>query len=256
MRLLDLPQAKHFCSPPGPVRAATGRVSLPAFHHGLPTHVVVMAEGTTPFQIQQVNVIDSVERWLAFALANFRRSVEMLVPISAPWAHVTLYYSSFFSANAILGMFGGWIGHTEKGIRAVDVESASLGTQSLRVHRRLKAPSGATGSHRVFWDVFYHSTATIAAWAPASLASALSPVNGDYAWQIAERNCVNYDMLHAWVASTAFHTSLRPAKLNSLSGPLQLQLETTQTLLQLALHLRRHSVRANDRDGVSAGFVR
>jgi hypothetical protein len=236
MRLLDLPQAKHYCTPPAQARTGIGRQSLPTYYTGLAPHIVVMQEGSTAFQIHQVNVLDSVERWLAYAVAHYRRSIEMLVPVSAPWMHVTLYYSSFFAANAILGMFGGWIGHTARGIRAVDVEAGAPGNQALRVHRQLRSPRGAKGSHKIFWDVFYDATAAIVAWAPAELAPALSPVNGSYDWQIGERNNVNYDMFHAWAASKAFYASFNPARLKSLSGPLQLQLEATQTILQLALH--------------------
>jgi len=163
----------------------------------------------------------------------------MLVPISAPWAQVTLYYASFFAANAILGIFGGWIGHTQTGDRVVDVERGIAGSQELRIHRRPSSPNGAAGSHRRFWDFFYDATATIAAWAPPKLASALGPVNGDFAWQIAERNAVNYDMFHAWSASARFYSTFKPAKLKTLTGPLQLQLDATESLIRLALHFAK-----------------
>ena len=55
----------------------------------------------------------------------------MMVPVSAPWAQVTLYYGSFFAANAVLGIFGGWIGHTQNGNIAVDVERGASGTQCV-----------------------------------------------------------------------------------------------------------------------------
>jgi hypothetical protein len=235
MRLLDLPQAQHFCRPAPAIVAAVGTQSLRTFHDSIPKNVTVISEGHMHFQVHQINVLASVDQWLLFATAHYRRAMDMLVPASAPWAQVTLYYSSFFAANAILGMFGGWIGQARNGMRVVDVEHAIPGTQELRIHRKLSSPNGAAGSHRAFWDFFYDAVASIAAWAPNLLASALSPVNGDFAWQISERNDVNYDMFNAWAAAKLFHGTFRSSRLTSLSGPLQLQFEASERLIKLAL---------------------
>ncbi len=235
MRLLDLPHARYFCSPSAAVVTQVSAQSLRAFHASLPKGVTRISEGQLNFQVHQVNVLLSVDRWLMFAMSHYRRAIDMLIPASAPWAHVTLYYASFFAANAVLGMFGGWIGYTQDGIRVVDVEHGVPGTQELRIHRRLSSPSGATGSHRVFWDFFYDSAASISAWAPTPLAAALSPINGDIAWQIAERNDVNYDMFNAWDSAKLLHNTFKPSRLKSLRGPLQLQFEASERLLKLAL---------------------
>jgi hypothetical protein len=234
MRLFDLPQAKHFCNPLPATVAAVGSQSLPSFHTSIPKSVTSIAEGNLRFQIHQKNVLSSVDQWLLFSTAHYRRAVDMLVPASAPWAQVTLYYAAFFAANAILGMFGGWIGLAQDGLRVVDVEHGVPSSQELRIHRRPSSPNGANGSHRVFWDFFYDSVASIAAWAPPSLADALSPVNGDFAWQIAERNAVNYDMFKAWDAAKLFHASFKPTRFRSLRGPLQLQFEASEQLIKLA----------------------
>jgi hypothetical protein len=237
MRLLDLPQAKYFCAPAPATTAGISSQSLHAFHGSMTKGIVLLQEGTVQFHVHQVNLLDSIDRWLLYSLGHYRRSVDMFVPVSAPWAHVTLYYASFFAANAILGIFGGWMGQTQAGPRLVDVERGVEGSQQLRIHRgRLQSPNGATGSHRTFWDLFYDGAAGIAAWAPAKLASALDPVNGDFAWQIAARNDVNYDMFHSWSASSLFYKTFRPAKLSTLSGPLRLQLEVTEQMIRLALH--------------------
>jgi hypothetical protein len=235
MRLLDLPQARHFCRPAPAVVAAVGAQSLRTYHGSIPKSVTLIREGQIHFQVHQINVLASVDQWLLFATTHYRRAMDMLVPASAPWAQVTLYYASFFAANAILGMFGGWIGQTQDGMRVVDVEHAIPGTQELRIHRKLSSPNGAAGSHRAFWDFFYDAAASLVAWAPTSLAMALNPVNGDFAWQIAERNDVNYDMFSAWTAAKLFHGTFRASRLRSLSGPLQLQCEASERLIKLAL---------------------
>ena len=240
MRLFDQPQANYFCAPAPETIATVSSQSLPTFHSSLGSSTRLV-EGTMPFQVHQVNLLNSVERWLLYSLGHYRRAVDMMVPASAPWAQVTLYYGSFFAANAILGLFGGWIGHTRSGPIVVDVERGASGTQVLKIHRRLKSPSNARGSHRTFWDFFYDSAPAVSAWAPPDLAQALTPVNGDYAWQIGERNSVNYDMVDAWNATTLFHSTFKPARFNSLRGPLQLQLDGTERMIRLALHFASHA---------------
>jgi hypothetical protein len=234
MRLLDLPQAKHFCAA-RPAPAGTSQ-SLPHFYTSLAPNITTLAEGTGLFEVHQANLLNSVERWLVFALSHYQRALDMLVPVSAPWLQVTLYYSSFFAANAILGSLGGWVGQTKTGKRIlVDVERGVEGSQELKIHRKFQSPNGASGSHRLFWDIFYDATAVISAWAPAPLLSALDPVNNDFAWQIGERNDVNYDMFHAWEASMLFFNTFDAANLASLSGPPALQLEKTDLMIKLAL---------------------
>lgn len=235
MRLLDVPQARHFCSPAPTVVTMVGRQSLRTFHSSIPKNVSLIREGQTHFQVHQINVLASVDQWLLFATTHYRRALDLLVPAAAPWAQVTLYYSSFFAANAILGMFGGWVGQTTDGLRVVDVEHGVPTVQELRIYRKLRSPNGAVGSHRAFWDFFYDAVASIAAWAPASLKEALDPVNGDYAWQIAERNNVNYDMFSAWDAARLFHQTFKSSRLTSLSGPLRLQFDASEKLIRLAL---------------------
>jgi hypothetical protein len=245
VQLLDLIQAQHFCTPLG--AAAQGlEQSLPAFHLGL-KKVTHLTEGTQNFTIHRANLLLSAERWLLFSVGHYRRALEMLVPVSAPWSQITLYYAAFFSANAILALFGAWIGHTVDGIHVVDVEKGTPGQQLLRIVRgkNAKSPSGARGSHKVFWDFFYDAIPTIKAWVPPKLANALSPVNNDYAWQITSRNSVNYDMFSAWDCSMRFYSSFKPAKLQTLAGPLRLQFEATEDLIRLALHFAQELALSN-----------
>ena len=235
MRLFDLPQAKYFCAAPRPPGQGQEQ-SLPTFHLAL-KNIHKLQEGTPRFDIHRINLLISAERWLLYSVGHYRRAIEMLVPASAPWGQVTLYYASFFSANALLAMFGAWVGQTMYGSIAVDVETGLPGQQEFRIVRGPKAssPTGARGSHRAFWDFFYDTIPAITAWVPPRLATALSPVNGDYAWQIKSRNNVNYDMFHAWEASTHFYRTFKNGRLKTLSGPLQLQLEVTEQLIRLAL---------------------
>jgi hypothetical protein len=236
MRLFDQVEATHFCKP---LTAAPGGAaqSLSAFLDAMPPGTIRLSEGTQRFDVHRVNLLNSVERWLLYSLGHYRRAMDMFVPASAPWAQVTLYYSAFFAANALLGMFGGWIGQARHGNYVVEVERGAPGHQQFRIHRGLRSPSGTCGSHREFWDFFYDSCASLVPWAPPHLGAALQPVNNDFAWQIVNRNEVNYDMFHAWNATTLFHNTFQAARYRrSLSGPLALQLEATERLIRIASH--------------------
>jgi hypothetical protein len=229
MRLFDITEARHFCRPL-PAHVAGAGQSLAAFHNSLRT--TRLTEGTIYFDVHRVSLLNAVERWILFGIADYRRALDMLIPSNAPWAHVTLYYSSFFAANAILGMFGAWV-HYE---RLVDVDLGTANNQILRIARRVHSPSGYKGSHRVFWDLFYEGCNTISPWVPTELQSTTAPVNNDRVWQITARNEVNYDMLSAFDGAIFLGSSFKPKKLRSFSGPLGQQLEVTEGMLKLALH--------------------
>lgn len=235
MRLFDITEAGHFCTPLAAHQPGTGQ-SLPAFHRGLSARHTLLLEGTTSFNVHRVSLLNAVERWILFGVADYRRALDMFVPSNAPWAHVTLYYSSFFGANAILGLFGGWLDHE----RMVDVEQGAPTSQVLRISKRPRSPSGYSGSHRVFWDHFYEASNIILPWVPVEIQSAVTPVNGDRIWQITTRNEVNYDMHSAFGGAELFGKNFNPKKLRSVSGPLAQQLDVTECTLKLAIHFANY----------------
>jgi hypothetical protein len=229
MRLFDIAEARHFCRPLLAHVPGTGQ-SLVAFHKNLRTPR--LTEGTQYFEVHRVSLLNAVERWILFGVADYRRALDMFVPSNAPWAHVTLYYSSFFAANAILGMFGAWV-HFQ---RLVDVDNGAVANQILRITRGVKSPSGFDGSHQKFWDFFYEGCNAISPWVPAELQGATQPVNNNRVWQITARNEVNYDMFTAFDGAIRLIATFNPKKLRSLSGPLAQQLEVTEGMLKLALY--------------------
>ena len=103
MRIFDISEAEHFCTALPAHVPGVGQ-SLAALHNTLGRTLLV--EGTTYFDAHRVSLLNSVERWILFGVSDYRRALDMFVASNAPWAHVTLYYSAFFAANAILGMFG------------------------------------------------------------------------------------------------------------------------------------------------------
>jgi hypothetical protein len=232
MRLLSIAEARHFCRPLPAHQPGVGQ-SLAAFHKNL--RATRLTEGTAYFDVHRVSLLNAVERWILFGVADYRRALDMFIPSNAPWAHVTLYYSSFFAANAILGMFGAWVNYE----RLVDVDQGTVNSQVLRISKRVQSPSGYTGSHRVFWDLFYEGYNAISPWVPFELQSKTAPVNNDRIWQITARNEVNYDMFSAFEGALFLESSFNPKKLRTLHGPLAQQLEVTEGMLKLALHFAR-----------------
>jgi hypothetical protein len=229
MRVFDIAEARHFCRPLALHVPGAGQ-SLVTFHNSLRT--TRLTEGTPYFDAHRISLLHAIERWILFGVADYRRSLDMLIPSNAPWGHVTLYYSSFFAANAILGMFGVWV-HFR---RLVDVDSGAVTNQVLRITRNAKSPSGYDGSHKKFWDFFYEGCNTISPWVPLELQSAIQPVNNDRTWQITARNEVNYDMFSAFDGALRLSTTFNPKKLRSLTGPLAQQLDVTESMLKLALY--------------------
>jgi hypothetical protein len=233
MRLFDITEARHFCTAIPVYRPGVGQ-SLVSFHNAL--RATRISEGTIYFDAHRVSILNAVERWILFGIADYRRALEMLIPSNAPWAHVTLYYSSFFAANAILGMFGAWIDLE----RVIDVERGAPNSQVLRISRQVRSPSGFRGSHKVFWDFFYEGCAIFAPWVPTSFQSVIAPVNNDRAWQINARNNVNYDTFVAFDAAKLFNNSFNPKRLRSVGGSLGQQLEVTEGMLGLAVYFANH----------------
>jgi hypothetical protein len=225
MRVFDFADAQHFCRPLTAHVPGLGQ-SLVALHNNLgkTTH---LDEGKPYFEAHRISLLNAVERWILFGIANYRRALDMFIPSNAPWAHVTLYYSSFFGANAVLGMFGGWV-HIE---RIVDVESGTPTMQVFRIHRRFSSPSGLNGSHQIFWDFFYEACNTIRPWVPPSLEQITHPVNNNRTWQIKARNAINYDMHAALSSSNIFQSTFNPQR-----RPLRQQLDLTEGMLKLAVH--------------------
>lgn len=232
MRLFDITEARHFCMAL-PAYVPGAAQSLAEFHNSL--RATRLIEGTTDFEIHRVSLLNAVERWILFGIADYRRALDMFIPSNAPWAHVTLYYSSFFAANAILGMFGTWV-HFE---RLVDVEKGAATNQVLRITKRAQPPSGYKGSHQVFWDFFYEGCNTISPWVPNELQPVTAPVNNDRIWQVTARNEVNYDMFRAFDGAMRLNNSFNPRKLRLLRGPLGQQLDVTEGMLKLAIYFAK-----------------
>jgi hypothetical protein len=166
----------------------------------------------------------------------------MLTVAAAPWAHVSMYYASFFFASATLLMLGA---HTDGGAFVVDVAASAPGGQVLEIRRRTKkvqvVPGG--GPHRSFWKLFYRATPHLHPLLTPVLQAVLQPVSGDEEWQIARRNEINYeadkavDVMQDFLA-TFNAKALDPKNITaSLKGPLATQFGLAVGMAELAFHV-------------------
>jgi hypothetical protein len=227
MTIYGIPEATYFCSG---YRGTPGNAagSFTNFTTGLTTGQA-FTEGSSDFDTFRDCSLRESERLLFLAMAHYRRSFSLLSVSTASWAQVTMYYSAFYSAKSLLGMFGGWF---LKGKKIIDVAKSAPGKQELIVG---KSASTYRGSHQVFWDHFYANIAALDPWIEPPLRFAIAPVNGDVTWQIDRRNEVNYDSFTACDLMKNFQVSFRKTRVtSSLPGVLNTQFQVMEALLRLA----------------------
>lgn len=235
MRIFGISEANHYCSSFGG-SAGVAEESIRDFRENqLGTKNRAIVEGTPLFLQYRDCSLRDVERSLFFAASHYRRSLDMMLPSSSAWAHVTLYYGSWYASRALLGMFGCTVFF---GKYVVDVEEGSPGQQELR-HRKIgpragQQPTTYIGTHRVFWDLFYTAVQSLAPMVNSRFAAVLSPVSGDRTWQIQRRNEVNYDSYVACRLAKDFGRSFSGQGFpGCLPGVLSTQFRVLETLLEL-----------------------
>lgn len=232
-------EAKHFCGGYSGSGGGVGR----SFHQLTstlpPNHTI--SEGTPLFDEFRDNALREIERLLFLAASHYRRSFDLQITSASSWAHVTLYYGAFFSAQAILGIFGTW---KLRDKYVLDVGNGTPGHQQFIVR---KFPHTFKGPHRRFWEYFYSSVVTLSPWIDPSLQLAITPIHARPTWQIDTRNDLNYDTYQAIQLISTFQASFRSSRLRStLPGVLGTQFEVMEGLLQLAVKFAKENGIATD----------
>lgn len=193
--------------------------------------VTSLKEGTAGFKSYRDCSLRETERCLFLAMSYYRRGLDLMIPAASSWAQVTLYYSSFFAARALLGMFGCWISNS--GNLAVDAKLSAPGFQELEVHRGKL--STYNGSHVRFWDLFYATVHSLSPWLDSSLKISLEPVGGQVDWLCRSRNEVNYNSFEACHLSASFQSSFNASRFpESLPGSLNTQFVIAEGLVSIA----------------------
>lgn len=210
-----------------------------------------LSEGASEFDILRVQSHREVERLLLLGANHYRRTYDLLSAISAPWAFVTLYYGSYFVANALLGALGAWMLNRN---HVLQVSTTSPGSQCFDIINR---SSSYKGSHQRFWEFYFANATLLSANATAEERFALLPISADPMWLITNRNDVNYDTYSAIKLSELHKSSFLPINGPSslpgepiIQGQINTQLHFVKSLLILTNRIVQSS-RINS-DAISA----
>ena len=239
MRLFGITEAYHYChsfiAVPGDAEN-----SLDVFRSKYLKTPRTLTEGTPLFDQYRACSLREVERHLFFALSHYQRCLDLMISSASPWAHVTIYYGSWFVSRALLGMFGCAIFRNS----VVDVNRNSPGSQELRL-RNIGNKSGQqhstyTGGHQRYWDLFYKAVATLRPMVQPKFAAVLTPIGKDPIWQIDRRNQINYDSCEGMSLAINFKRSFSKANFPmSLPGILATQYRILEELLELTLYFAK-----------------
>jgi hypothetical protein len=226
--------AEHFCSTfsgqPGSV------VFLRDFYANVLSKKTVLQEGDGAYELYRDALLREVDRSFFFGISCFRRALDLFTASSTFWAHVSLYYSSWFTAHAIVGMFGCWVGPRRKN-NLVVIEAAvhAPGSQQLNVAKNHPLSLQNTGSHQRFWDAYYQAMTQVVMWTEPELQLAVIPILNSPIWAIEQRNTINYQTETAFDIVSHFKANFRKKTFpNCLYGETRTQYELSKSLLLFA----------------------
>ena len=233
MKIFDVSEAQYYCNN---YSATTGKCqnSIRIYCHEELKGVHILKEGTAKFNEYRDCSLRNVERCLFLAASLYKSSHRLMSASSSSWTYVTLYYGAFYSASALLGMFGIWIDAPYIG---VEVTRGNINSQELTIHRKktLKTMTTYNGTHRMFWDLFYKAVRSLHAWVDPSLRFVIMPVSGSPSWQPDRRNEINYDSFRALTLDREFKLKFKFRQFpTSLPGILNTQFKITESLTLLA----------------------
>lgn len=234
MNLLSFSAAKHFCES----FAASPGLSTHGVDHFLSPFAKkarVVTEGAPEYIELRDALLRDTDRRLLLSLGSYRRSILNTNSGSAYWSCVGLYYTSFFCAQAILGMFGGWIsGFGKPWIESAGNTPGSLALQ-ISFSKHPTTLSGG-GGHKIFWDAYYNSIQQLVPFIDPKYSNALQPINSQITWAIDTRNKINYQPIEAMSLRDLFHAQYDPA---NIPGCFPSDLGTFCTVAEAFLGLSR-----------------
>lgn len=233
MNIFSIPQAQYFCSNFQNSQGDSEN-SISNFCSIRINRPQVILEGSTLFTEFRDCVLREIDRNLFLAVSNYRRSLDLMVDSASPWALVTIYYSNFFTAKALLGMFGCII---LRG-RVIDVNNGIPNQQSFRVRTINNNITTYNGSHQRFWDLFYQAVTPLRPIFRGAKSVCLSPVSNNSAWLIEKRNEINYDSWYSLGLIRDFNQNFSKHSFpNSLPGSLGTQYGYLESILELVFDL-------------------
>ena len=231
MRVFSIRGAEHYCQNFQPA-ANVAQESVEDFNRRQPRNTTSISEGSALFEEYRACALRDAERYLFLAASHYRRALDLMVPSSSHWAHVTLYYGSWFAAHALLGMFGCQV--LSKHI--FEVAQSAPGNQSLMRRRIGNGQNRLTftrnGSHQRFWEAFYSTAPHFTQFANPQYAHVLTPISSNEMWLIDQRNRINYKGPDSIASRNSFVASFSSQSFpNSLPGELNTQYSVCEGLL-------------------------
>lgn len=229
MAIMDPAEARHFCL--GYSRGRTPQQSFRGWAKSLPLNQR-FTEGASRYDEMRDLCLGEVERLLLLSASHYRRAHDGLGEVSSAWAYVTLYYGSFFAAQALMGMFGVWLTNRT---RTLSVVRTLPGNQQFQ-SRAYSSPTGS-GSHAQFWELYYAEMSALNAYLLPVDRFAVTAPSTDFDWQSTERNRVNYDSFEALDLAHQFALGFTSGGFpGSLPGVLNTQYQFLATVLKVAGH--------------------
>jgi len=184
-------------------------------------------EGEQAFVEYKDSLLREADRCFFLAVTCFRRALDLFSSASVFWAHVSLYYSSWFAAHSALGMFGCWVHGDGK---VVQVKNDSPGLQEFSVTKNY--PIQHSGSHQFFWDAYYNAMNAFVLWTDPALQLAVKPISSSPTWLIDKRNQINYQTILAFKLMDDYQASFDPANFpSSLHGDVATQFQLARAML-------------------------
>jgi hypothetical protein len=185
-------------------------------------------EGEQVFTEYRDYLLRESDRCFFLGISCFRRALDQFSSASVFWAHVSLYYSGWFAAHSVLGMFGCWVQGDKK---VVQVKSDSPGVQEFAVTRDYPKQYPG-GTHQFFWDAYYNAMKAVVLWTDPSLHLAVKPISSNHIWAIEKRNLINYQTIQAFKLMDDFSAGFDPDKFPaSLQGDVATQFQLARSLL-------------------------
>ncbi len=227
-------QAEYYCNNYQGRSGAAARSLRELLEDFRKRRIAALKEGRPEFDDYRDCSLRDSERRLFLSASNYRRSLDLMHTSAASWAHITLYYSSFFAASALLELFGCYVG--EKFV--IEATKLSPGSQELVLNWQALARLGVhrSGPHVQFWRVFYECSPSFGPFVNDSeLKTALDPIQGNERWQIDTRNKVNYDTYKSIDVMSRLQASFDLNQFpRCLQGELSTQHSTSHAMLRLA----------------------
>lgn len=233
-------EAKYFCSgfsssSPNP------QLSISEFQtQQIGLNRILITEGTALFDQLRSCLLREAERCLFLGASIYRRSLDLMVSSSSFWLYVTLYYGTWYCANALLAMFGCSILYKH----VIDVNKGNTGNQQLLMRQigggTGKIQSQGTGSHQQFWSFFYSAVGPLIRIVDPRLSPCLEPINNNTFWLINNRNKINYISSNSYEIIEKFLNDFDSRNFpGSLSGRLSTQFEIFELMLELSFEYSR-----------------